>query len=132
MSVQAATTPVPSPMAVAAVVSSIIPERTLMVRISDEASGFERRAWKEAFLRLKSSAERGWRNADPTVWASTDKAYKVASATADLSVFNGLLRFQFSDYEAFLQLVGQPNLTALVMIDRSSQRFMSVKFRHAR
>jgi hypothetical protein len=43
-------------MAVDGVVSSIIPERTLVVRISDLASGYERLTWRTAWRALKSAA----------------------------------------------------------------------------
>jgi hypothetical protein len=125
-----ATTRLPSPMAVVGVVSPIIPERALVVRISDDASGYARSAWRTAHQALKSSEESGWRNADPAVYGSTDKADNVASATAGDPVFGGLLRFRFYDDEAYLQLVGNPGLTALVVVDRETQRFLSCKFRN--
>jgi hypothetical protein len=133
VSALAATTPLPSPLAVTGVVSSIMLERVLVVRISDTASGYERETWREAWRALKASEERGWRDADPTVYANTDKADKVASAAAGDAAFGGLLRFTFGpDDPSYVQLVGQPGLTAFVMLDRSSHRFLSVKFRHGR
>jgi hypothetical protein len=65
MTALVATTPVPSPMAVDGVVSSIIPERVLVVRISDLASGRERLTWRTAWRALKSAEEAGWRTAHP-------------------------------------------------------------------
>jgi hypothetical protein len=133
VTVLAATTPLPSPMAVTGVVSSIIPERVLVVRISDTASGYERRCWREAFVALRRSEEGGWRDAGPAVYAYTDKADKVASAVAGEDVFGGLLRFTFPPGEpSFVQLVGRPGLTCFVVCDRVQQRFLSVKFRHGR
>jgi hypothetical protein len=129
----AASTRLPSPMAVTGVVSHVIPERVLVVRISDTASGYERLTWKEAWRALKSAEERGWRGyADPPVWADTAKADKVAHAVAGDAVFGGLLRFTFGDEAVYMQLVGQPHLTAFVMLDRETHRFLSVKFRHGR
>jgi hypothetical protein len=129
----AATTPLPSPLAVVGVVSSIIPERALVVRISDTASGYERRCWREAFAALRRSEEGGWRDAAPAVYASTDKADKVASAVAGDAAFGGLLRFTFRPgEESYMQLVGQPGLTCFVVLDREQQRFLSVKFRSGR
>jgi hypothetical protein len=120
-------------MAVTGVVSSIIPERVLVVRISDLASGYERLTWKTAYQALKASEEGGWRTAAPTVYASAPGAFQVASATAGDAVFGGLLRFRFADgeaYQVYLQLVSKPGLTAFVMLDRSAHRFLSVKFKH--
>ena len=131
MTALAATTPLPQPMAVTAVVSSVISERVLVVRISDTASGYERQCWRTAFQALRRSEEGGWRDAGPAVYASTDTADRVASAVAGDAVFGGLLRFTFAPGEpSFVQLVGKPGLTCLVVLDRSSHRFLSVKFKH--
>lgn len=131
MTALAATTPVPSPMAVVGVVSAIIPERVLVVRISDTASGYERQCWREAHQALRRSEQRGWRDSSPTVWASTDSADRVASATAGDPIFGGLLRFTFRPGEpSFVQLVGKPDLSCFVLLDRSSHRLLSVKFKH--
>jgi hypothetical protein len=117
----AASTPLPSPLAVVGVVSSIIPERVLVVRISDTASGYERSTWRTAYQALKASEERGW-SAHPTVFAA-----------AGDPVFGGLLRFTFAPGEpSYVQLVGKPGLTCFVVLDRESHRFLSVKFRHGR
>jgi hypothetical protein len=117
-------------MAVTGVVSPLISERALVVRISDTASGYERSAWRAAHQALTAAENSGWRTSGPTVWASTDKADKVASAVAGDAVFGGLLKFRFNDDSAYLQLVGNSGLTALVMVDRSSQKFLSVKFKN--
>jgi hypothetical protein len=117
-------------MAVDGVVSSIIPERVLVVRISDLASGRERLTWRTAWRALKSAEEAGWRTPHPTVWGSAPGAFEVAHATPGDDVFGGLLRFRFADEKAYLQLVSQPGLSCFVMLDRESHRFLSVKFRH--
>ena len=127
-----ATERIPQPMAVVGVVSPIGPERTLVVRISDTASGYERLTWKTAYQALKRSEEGGWRTADPTVYASTDKAERVAHATAGDPVFGGLLKFRFNDDSAYFQLVGEPGLTAFVVLDRGSHRLLGCKFRNAK
>jgi hypothetical protein len=80
VSVAMATTPVPSPMAVTGVVSSIIPERVLVVRISDTESGYAKLAWRTAWRALRSAEESGWRTADPTIYGSAPGAYQVAHA----------------------------------------------------
>ena len=130
--VKAATTPVPSPMAITGVVSPLFTERALMVRISDNASSYERSSWRNAYRALKTAEQNGWRTSHPTVWASTDKADSVASAVAGDDVFGGLLRFAFYSEAPYRQLTGQPGLTCFVIVDRSSQRFMSCKFHSGR
>jgi hypothetical protein len=130
MTVLRAAERLPSPHAVTGVVSSIIPEHVLVVRISDNENGYARSAWREAHAALRRSEHSGWRDAAPTVWASTDNADKVASATAGDPVFGGLLRFSFADEAAFMRLASQPGLSAFVIVDRQTQRFLSVKFRN--
>ncbi|HJV13308.1 MAG TPA: hypothetical protein VJ625_05385, partial [Propionibacteriaceae bacterium] len=80
----------------------------------------------------KRAEESGWRSADPTIWANTDSRDGVASAVAGDPVFGGLLKFRFNDDSAYLQLVGNPGLTALVVLERESHRFLSCKFRNAK
>jgi hypothetical protein len=127
-----ATTPVPSPVAVTGVVSAIIPERTLVVRISDTESGYAKLTWRTAWRALRSAEESGWRTADRTVYGSAPGHFQVSHAVVGDDVFGGLLRFRFSDEKAYLQLVSQPGLSCFVMLDRSQHRFLSVKFRHGR
>jgi hypothetical protein len=119
-----ATTPVPSPHAVDAVVSADIPSRTLTVRISDLASGYQKLQWKEAWRALKRAEEHGWRNSPQTLWADTAASRRVAFATLGDDVWGGVLKFTFpSGVEAFQQLIGKPGLTATVWLDRSTHRF---------
>jgi hypothetical protein len=131
----AASTRLPSPMAVVSVVSSIISERVLVVRIADNESGYARLTWKTAYQALKSAEESGWSRNAPTVWASTDKSDNAAFAVAGDPVFGGLLKFTFAGeaaYSQYLRLVATPGLTASVMLDRETHQFLSVKFRHGR
>src|SRR5215211_6827680 len=110
-----ATTPGPSPLAVTGIVDLDIPNRILTVMLSDSERGYSRLCWKEAYQALRRSEESGWRSGQPTVWAGTDRADKVASASAGDAVFGGLLRFHFAPGEtAFTQLIGKPGLTAIV------------------
>jgi hypothetical protein len=127
----AAATPVPSPHPIDAVVSVDIPSRTLTVRISDIASGYQKLQWKEAWRALKSAEENGWRNSAPTVWADTADSYRVAYATLGDDVFGGMLKFHFpSGVQAFQQLIGKPGLTATAWLDRSTHRFINVNFKN--
>jgi hypothetical protein len=126
-----ATTPVPSPHPIDAVVNADIPSRTLTVRISDLASGYQKLQWREAWRALKSAEEHGWRNSAPTLWANTDSSYRVAFATLGDAVFGGLLKFTFPPgVQAFQQLIGKPGLSATVWLDRSTHRFINVNFKN--
>ena len=126
-----ATEKVPQPLAVTGIVDIDIPNRTLTVMLSDAERGFPRLVWRESYAALRRSEESGWRTGQPTVWASTDSADKVASAAAGDASFGGMLRFQFAPGEAsFMQLIGKPGLTAIIVLDRSSHRYMGVKFKH--
>jgi hypothetical protein len=114
MTVLRATERLPQPHSVDAVVSVDIPSRTLTVRISDIASGYQKLQWKEAWRALKSAEENGWRNSAPTVWADTADSYHVAYATLGDADFGGILKFHFPPgMQAFQQLIGKPGLTAL-------------------
>jgi hypothetical protein len=124
-------------MAVVGVVRSVVSERVLLVRVSDNENGYARSTWQAAYGALKSAEESGWsRNRNtPTVWASTDKSDNVAFAVAGDPVFGGLLKFTFAGeaaYSQYLQMVAKPGLTAVVVLDRETHRFLSTKFRHGR
>jgi hypothetical protein len=131
VSLMAATTPLPSPLGVVGVVSSNVPERALVVRISDFASGYERLTWRTAYQALRQAEESGFRTADPTVWASTDSADRVAPVAAGDPIFGGLLRVRFADGASYMQFLGK-ELTCFVVLDREQQRFLSVKLRSGR
>jgi hypothetical protein len=126
----AATTPVPSPVAVVGVVSTDVPQRALVVRVSDTSSSYERSIWRTAYQALKASEERGWLGR--TVWASTDTADKIAPVTAGDPVFGGLLSAHFADPAVYEQFLGKPDLTCVVVLDREQHRFLSVTFRNGR
>jgi hypothetical protein len=128
----AATTPVPSPMAVTGVVSTNVPQRALVVRTSDMASSYERSTWRTAYQALRQAEESGWRTAGRTVWASTDTADKIASVAAGDPIFDGLLSAHFADPAIYEQFLGKPDLTCVVVLDREQHRFLSVKFRSGR
>jgi hypothetical protein len=115
----------PAPFAVDAVVVSDIATRSLGVRLSETASGYQRLWWKTAHQQLKAAVENGWRN-HPFVWASAPGAYQVAHAQpADFS----MLQVHFPVGTAgYSELVSRPGLYAIAVIDRNSSRFLSVKF----
>jgi hypothetical protein len=72
-----ATEKMPSPYVVVAVVVNDLPSRSLGVRLSDTAGGYERSCWKQAWSQLKAGWEDGWRN-HPHVRASAPGARDVA------------------------------------------------------
>jgi hypothetical protein len=76
----------PSPVAIDGVVVTDIATRSLGVRLSETASGYQRLWWKTAHQQLKAAVENGWAN-HPFVWASTSSAYQVAHA-ASCRLFN--------------------------------------------
>ncbi|HEY6688335.1 MAG TPA: hypothetical protein VI094_19245 [Propionibacteriaceae bacterium] len=116
---------VPAPVVVDGTADIDIPSRTLAVRVSERESGYNRLWWREAHTALKAAEESGWRS-HRAVYASAPGASDVAHATpGDYGML--LVRFQ-SGMQAFAELVGKPGLSALVSIDRSSGRFMGVRF----
>jgi hypothetical protein len=64
----------------------------------------------------------------PTVWASAPGAFQVAPVYAGDHLS---LLVQFPPGEtSFSQLIGKPGLFAWVSVDRSTGRFIGVKFSH--
>jgi hypothetical protein len=125
---------VPEPIAIHGVVVSDVASRTLGVRVSERASGYERMWWKTAWQALKAAMEDGWgnqslqayRSSDPYVWASTYSAYRVVPVLpADFS----MLQVTFPVGTAgFSELISKPGLYAIATVDRNSGRFTGVKF----
>jgi hypothetical protein len=66
----------------------------------------------------------------PTVWASTDKGDNVAFAVAGDPVFGGLLKLTLLVRRPICSICSWSH--ALVLLDRETHRFLSVKFRHGR
>jgi hypothetical protein len=116
---------VPSPVVVDAVVDIDTPNRTLAVRVSERESGYNKLWWKEAHTALTTAEQDGWRN-HRHVWASAPGAYQVAyTMPGDYRML--LVRFP-SGVSAFVELISRPGLVALVSVDRSTGRFIGVKF----
>src|SRR5215203_4232360 len=83
---------VPSPLAVDAAVTADIPSRTLAVRLSEAAGGYEQHLWREAHAALLRDQESGWRMSGPVVWCSAPgHPNVVAAAPGDF----GMLLFRF-------------------------------------
>jgi hypothetical protein len=129
VSTRAASPAVPSLHEAVGVVSNDLSNRTLTVRLSDQANGFTRLLWKEAFRALRSAEEGGWRNSHSTVYASAGTSFRVASAVCGNGDFGGMLKFVFPSGEpSYSQLVGKPGLSASVWLDRERHRFVNVSF----
>ena len=122
-----ATEKLPSPLVLEAVVITDVLARSLAVRLSENAGGYQKLWWKTAHTALKAAVENGWAN-HPFVWASTPTAYQVAHVQpADFS----MLTVHFPVGTAgFSELISRPGLYAIAVIDRNSSRFLSVKFLH--
>jgi len=124
-----ATERVPQPAVIDAVVSNDVIARTLTVRLSDAAGGYEKSLWLQAHQQLRAAEQSGSRGQQPTVWASAVGASRIAFATPDPDRQALLFHFQ-PGVAAYAALIGKPGLTATVAVDGSSGRFMSVRFRH--
>jgi hypothetical protein len=122
---------IPQPHEAVGVVSNDLANRTLIVKLSDQANGYTKLLWKEAFQALRLSEQVGWRDSAPTVWASTPDAYQVSHAVTGDAAFGGMLKFTFPHGEsAYSKLISKP-VTASVWIDRSRNRYINVNFKHA-
>jgi hypothetical protein len=121
----------PQPHEATGVVSNDLANRTLTVKLSDQANGYTRLLWREAFRALRASEEGGWRAGSSTVYASTPQAFQVAHATAGSADFGGMLNFCFAPgVEAYTKLISSPGLTATVWIDRGTSRFINCNFKN--
>jgi hypothetical protein len=119
----------PAPIAIDGVVVADVVARTLGVRLSETASGYQRLWWKQAHQQLKAAVESGWAR-HPFVWASTPTAYQVAHVQpADFAMLQVTFPVGTAGYS---ELISRPGLYAIVTVDRSSGRFLTVKFLHSR
>ena len=125
-----ATEKLPSPVAMDGIVSIDNYQRNLVVSRPENASGYEKLAWRTAHGYLAQAKQNGWRSAAPTVWAHSAEARDIAFGVPG---DNLTLLFHFPvGKREYVELVSQPGLMALVTIDRSAGVFMGVKFIHGR
>jgi hypothetical protein len=118
---------VPQPFAVDGVVVNDLATRSLNVRLSETASGYQRLWWRQAWLQLKAGWEDGWRR-HPHVRAS-------APGTRDVAIvhpgdFQTLTVSFAPGVTAYTELISRPGLVAIVTVDRNTSRFTGVKFLH--
>ena len=60
------TTRVPQPLAGIGVVTSDVPARTLVVRLSENAEGYARLLWRQGHQAFVAAQQSGWRTGAPT------------------------------------------------------------------
>jgi hypothetical protein len=118
---------VPQPFAVDGVVTNDLPSRSLSVRLSETASGYQSLWWKQAWLQLKAAVEDGWRN-HPFVYASAPGARDVAHVHP--GDFRTLTVTFPPGVTAYTELISKPGLVAIAVVDRNTSRFTGVKFLH--
>jgi hypothetical protein len=122
-----ATEKLPQPFAVDGVVTNDLPSRSLGVRLSETASGYERLWWKQAWQQLKAGWEAGWRN-HPHVRASAPGARDVAMVYP--GDFQTLVVNFPPGVAAYAELISRPDLVGIVTVDRNTTRFLGCKFLH--
>jgi hypothetical protein len=126
-----ATERVPKPIVVDAPVFNDVANRTLVVRRPENASGYQKLAWREAHGAYLRAEEAGWPpSGPPFLRASGGGESDIAYAVVGDSL---TLLFAFPPGKSvYAELVSKPGLAAFVTVDRSTGYFMGVKFRHAR
>ena len=115
------------PLAVSAVVANDVLTRSLIVRLPETASGYNRLLWRESFMAYRAAQESGWWTGSQ-VWASGTDADRSSYATpGDLQT----LKFHFpAGNTAYSSLISKPGLYAIVTIDRGKHRFLNCRFLH--
>jgi hypothetical protein len=122
-----ATEPLPRPVAIECVVFNDVPTRTLSVRPSDQANGYTKLLWREAWGAQRRSQEAGW-PAGGAPWLFAD-ALGARRAVHGLPAEGGVMAFHFPPGAAgYSQLTGRPGLIAVATVDRSSRQFLSCRF----
>jgi hypothetical protein len=115
----------PQPLVTDGVVGVDVAGRTLTVRLSELANGYQRLWWKTGHQALVRAEESGWRSGR-AVLASAPAAFHVAPVA---SAPDGTLVVRFpSGEQAFQNLIGKPGLAAFVSVDRSTGTFIGVRF----
>jgi hypothetical protein len=116
----------PTPLAVEGAVAIDNPSRTLAVRLTENAGGYESHLWRQAHGALLREQDSSWRGATSVVWCSAPGQRDITAATAgDFQML--LARFRPGE-SVYTELVGRPRLYAIVTIDRELCRFLTVKF----
>ena len=122
-----ATEALPQPVAVDGVVFHDVGTRTLSVRLSDQANGYTRLLWTQAWQQQRRAQEAGWPpNGAPWVWADVPGASQVVHG---LPAEGGVMRFHFPPGTAgYSELISKPGLVAIVTVDRATHQFLTCRF----
>ena len=114
-------------MAVVAAVSNDVLSRTLSVRLPENAGGYEKLLWREAFAAYKAAEERRWSGRVSPLWATALGADRLTYALpGDLQT----LKFTFERGKTvYSQLISKP-VSAIVTVDRGTSRFRTVRLLH--
>jgi hypothetical protein len=128
--------PLPRPHAAVGVVTSDPASRTLTVRLSKQETGYARLLWRDGLQLLRQSEEAvasgpaaGYAKLAPTVWADVGGGRRAVHGRPGQQ--DGTLEFSFAPgVAAYAELVGKPNLTCLVTMDKGTRFILGVKFFH--
>lgn len=114
---------VPRPVAVDAVVFNDFLARTLSVRLGDQASGYERLLWQQAWQQQRRSREAGW-PPDGAPWLLAEPG-----AVHGLPGDAGTMSFHFPPGTVgYAELISKPGPVAIVTIDRGTHQFLTCRF----
>jgi hypothetical protein len=122
-----ATEVMPRPVAVDGVVFHDVLTRTLSVRLSDQADGYTRLLWQQAWQQQRRSQEAGWPlTGAPWIYADVPGAPRVVHG---LPAEGGVMSFHFPPGTAgYSELISKPGLVAIVTVDRGAHRFLTCRF----
>jgi hypothetical protein len=118
---------VPQPLAAVGVVFADTAARTLVVRLSELETGYARLCWQQGWQALRRAEEAGWPVAGgpPPVFAAVPGGRRVYGVPVE----GGALSFRFPPGVAgFAELIGRPNLTSIVTVDRATHHILTVRF----
>jgi hypothetical protein len=117
----------PQPQAIDAVVFVDAVSRTLTARLPDQAGGYERLLWTQAWQALRRAQEAGWpADGAPWVYADLPGARQVVHGQPGEA---GSLLFSFPPgTPGFAELISRPGVVAIVTVDRGAQRFLACRF----
>jgi hypothetical protein len=117
----------PQPQAISAVVFVDAVSRTLTARLPDKAGGYERLLWTQAWQQLRRAQEAGW-PASGAPWIFADVPGGDRSVHG-VPTEGGTLSFSFPvGTPGFGALVSKPGVSAIVVVDRGTERFVSCRF----
>ena len=118
----------PRPRAAIGVVFADVVARTLTVRLSEGESGYTKLLWREGWQALRRAQEAGWPpGGPPGIWADVPGGRRVVHGQP---VDGGMLSFHFPPGAAgYTALIAKPGVRAIIVMDASSRRILSVTFR---